>query len=126
MLGVREDIKQLMSDFSVLVFCSESEGGGPPWAILEAMSERLPIVASDIEGVRPAIEDGKTGLRVKVGDLEGYANALRFMFQHPDEANKMAQNARLLVEQSFTAKVMAEQIADCYRDIMRRKSKFVI
>ncbi len=48
-------------------------------AIIEAGSCGLPVVASDIQGIRDAVIDGVTGYRVRVGDTEGFLKKIRTM-----------------------------------------------
>lgn len=55
LLGAREDALQYVRAFDVFVMPSLSEG--LPLALLEAMSGRLPLIASDIDSLRPIVED---------------------------------------------------------------------
>ena len=48
-------------------------------AIIEAGSCGLPVVASDIQGIRDAVIDGLTGYRVREGDVEGVLERIRTM-----------------------------------------------
>jgi len=48
-------------------------------AIIEAGSCGLPVVASDIQGIRDAVIDGVTGYRVREGDAEGFLEKIRTM-----------------------------------------------
>lgn len=45
---------------------------------LEAGSHSLPIIATDIEGIRDAILDGKTGRLIKEGDTQAFLDAIMF------------------------------------------------
>ncbi len=58
------------------VFVSSSVIEGLPIATLEAMASELPIVATDIPGMRGVIEDGITGLLVPSNDPERLAAAM--------------------------------------------------
>jgi phosphatidylinositol alpha-1,6-mannosyltransferase len=44
---------------------------------LEAAAAGLPVVASDIEGIRDAVVDGETGLLVAAGDVAGFVDAIK-------------------------------------------------
>ncbi len=48
-------------------------------AIIEAGSCGLPVVASDIQGIRDAVIDGLTGWLVREGDAEGFLERIRTM-----------------------------------------------
>lgn len=55
LLGSRDDALQYVRAFDVFVMPSTSEG--LPLALLEGMSGRLPVVGSDIDSLRPILED---------------------------------------------------------------------
>jgi len=56
----------LLSKAQIFVLVSNWEGF--PLTILEAMRAGLPVVASDVGGVREAVDDGNTGLPVPRGE----------------------------------------------------------
>jgi glycosyltransferase involved in cell wall biosynthesis len=55
LLGAKEDALQYVRAFDVFVMPSLSEG--LPLALLEAMSGHLPVIGSDIDSLRPILED---------------------------------------------------------------------
>jgi glycosyltransferase involved in cell wall biosynthesis len=116
-LGGRTDILPLMKQARAFVRCSESEG--LPWAILEAMTARLPIVASDIEAHRELIQHGHTGLLSSLGQPTGYADALDLLLSSPKLSARLASEARTVAEQKFSAEVMVRKTERIYREIMR-------
>lgn len=60
--------------------CSTSKVEGAPYAILEAMSCRCPVLTSDSDGVSSAIYHWRTGLYYKLGDInQAYEEAVRLM-----------------------------------------------
>jgi glycosyltransferase involved in cell wall biosynthesis len=59
-------IPEYLAALDALVLSSSSEGR--PNAVLEAMAAGVPVIASDIAGVRELIQDGTTGLLFPVGD----------------------------------------------------------
>lgn len=58
------------------VFVSSSTFEGMPIAHLEAMAAGLPIVATDIPGVREVVADGETGLLVPPTDPDALSEAM--------------------------------------------------
>jgi len=46
---------------------------------LEAGSCGVPVVASNIQGLRDAVIDGKTGYLIKEGDVEGFLERIKMM-----------------------------------------------
>ncbi|MCB1088260.1 MAG: glycosyltransferase [Verrucomicrobiae bacterium] len=56
--------------------CLSSHNEGFPNVILEAMSCGLPVISTDVGGIREKIDRPERGQLVKPGDLEGYVRAL--------------------------------------------------
>lgn len=94
LLGQRQDIPSLLRAATLLVLPSQQEG--LPRSILEAMALGVPVIGSDIRGIRDLI-DGGAGMLVPVGDDERLAQALAYMLAHPEAAQAMARRARAKV-----------------------------
>jgi glycosyltransferase involved in cell wall biosynthesis len=63
--------------------------------ITEAMASGLPVIASNIPGVRTVVDDGKTGVLVPPGDVEALAAALtRLATMSDDERRALGTAAR--------------------------------
>ncbi len=60
-------------------------------AAAEAMASGVPVVASDVGGVRALVRSGDTGLLVRPGDPEGLANALLELARYPDLARSCGE-----------------------------------
>jgi glycosyltransferase involved in cell wall biosynthesis len=84
---------------------------GLPTVLLEAMSCGVPVIASDIGGVKLVIEDGQTGLLVPPGDMPALAGALEELIQNPEQRQILAQAARRLVETQLNWQSVASRIA---------------
>ena len=59
---------------------------------LEAGSCGLPVVASDIQGLRDAVIDGKTGYLVGEGDVEGFVSRITDMNLKKDQIRKIVNS----------------------------------
>jgi glycosyltransferase involved in cell wall biosynthesis len=66
---------------------------GLPNVLMEAASQKLPIVASDFAGIPEFIRDGREGRLVPPGDWEALSNALNLMAREPDERLRFAEAA---------------------------------
>jgi glycosyltransferase involved in cell wall biosynthesis len=72
--GVRGDARQLYAAFDVVLHVSRWEG--QPLVVQEAIAERVPVVATDTEGVRDLVVDGVTGYVVDPGDIHAATVAI--------------------------------------------------
>jgi len=83
LLGSRSDVAELLGRADIMVFTSRSQGEGMPGVLIEGGLSALPIVATDVPGVRTVIDDGTTGYVVGVDDLEGMVAHLANLIGDP-------------------------------------------
>jgi glycosyltransferase EpsF len=117
LLGLRDDVARLMRCCDVLLLPSLFEG--LPVVALEALSSYLPIVASDIPGVRDeVVRDGETGLIRPVDDVNGLAEAVVNVLQDRALAERLASSGRELAETEYSLEATAQRYMQLYRDCM--------
>jgi glycosyltransferase involved in cell wall biosynthesis len=117
LLGLRDDIPSLLAAGDVFVQPSRSEG--LPLAVLEAMAQRIPIVATDVGGVGEAVRDGETGVLVRPGDPPGLAAAVGRILDSPDRGAALAAAANARVRQEFSVDHMLRR----YRELYGRRDR---
>jgi len=84
-------------------FVLSSLWDGLPMALLEAAACGVPAVASDVPGVREAVDEGETGFLARSGDPAALAAAMRRLMQvSPGERRAIGANARRLAVESFS------------------------
>ncbi|TOG57259.1 glycosyltransferase, partial [Vibrio parahaemolyticus] len=69
-----DDVEELLSKSDIFLLISNWEGY--PISILEAMSYGLPVVASDVGGVRESVTHGYNGCLIPRGDVEYLKNTI--------------------------------------------------
>jgi colanic acid/amylovoran biosynthesis glycosyltransferase len=89
---------------------------GIPVALMEAMAGGVPVVATRLSGIPELVQDGVTGLLVEPHDPEGLAAALERLLADEALAAELAQNARGLVERSFSLKIEAGRLGDLFAE----------
>jgi glycosyltransferase involved in cell wall biosynthesis len=88
------------------ILCHPSLNEGTPNAIIEAMMMSVPIVASDLPGIKEIIENGKTGILVRPNDVGCLTGALLQTLDDRAGRTTMARQANIAVSSSrfdFTA-----------------------
>lgn len=88
------------------VFLLLSHWEGFPRSILEAMRAELPVVVSDVGGVREAVVDGVTGTVVPVRDPEAVSRALAGLIADPAVRRLQGEAGRRRYEAEFTFEAM--------------------
>ena len=113
LLGLRRDIDDLQSAADISAMPSYWEG--LPLAVLEGMFGSSAIVASDVGGIGEAVRDGIEGILVPPGDVNGLAQALRYLLENPEERTAMGQAAQKRALEKFSVAAMADQYEALYR-----------
>ncbi len=104
-------IRRYLSAADVYVFPSRHEGFAV--APLEAMSCQLPVVASDIPGMKDLLKDGEEsgGLIVQKGDVKAFATALGRLLDDEILSRQMGKRARLSIEERFSVEAIGVQLS---------------
>ena len=108
-LGNRSDVPDLLASFAVFAYPSRYEG--LCLAVLEAQAAGVPVVATPVGGIRETVVDGETGFVVPVGDARGLADRILHVLANPDEARRVAAEARRRVEAFSEERMVAETLA---------------
>lgn len=87
---------------------------GIPVALMEALAASLPSIATNISGIPELIRHGSTGYLVPPGDAHALADAIEYVYAHPEEAAKVSSLGRLLVNEEFEIKKNISQLAELF------------
>jgi glycosyltransferase involved in cell wall biosynthesis len=118
--GYRSDVGQVLSELTVSVLPSLSEGLSN--AVLEAMASGLPVVATRVGGTPEAVEDGVTGLLVPPSDPQALATAIAEVLSDPVRAAAMGAAGREAVVARFGMDRMVHATEQLYLDLLVRKA----
>jgi glycosyltransferase involved in cell wall biosynthesis len=112
--GQVKDVPDRLDAADVFVLASHWEGF--PRSILEAMRAGLPVVASDVGGVREAVADGVTGFVVPAGNVQELAKKLQLLFRQKDLRLDLGRAGRQRYEAEFTFEAMFEKTRRVWKD----------
>jgi glycosyltransferase involved in cell wall biosynthesis len=104
-LGVRNDVKALLGAADVFVLSSECEGN--PLCVMEAMASGLPVISTEVGGVSQLIQDGRSGMLVKKGDLRALSDAMRALMTDNFLRTRIKDYARKKALEKFNSSIMA-------------------
>jgi glycosyltransferase involved in cell wall biosynthesis len=90
-----------------------------PYVVLEAMSAGLPIVSTDVGGVREAIADGRDGMLVAPADSAALGRATVTMLDDSDLRTRLGAAARDRVAREFARQAMLADLSDLYTEILK-------
>ena len=113
---------------SASIFCFLSYyDEGMPNAVLEAMGMGLPLVTSDVAGLKDILRDGVTGIVLPpdrsrmVGDrydADVVANAIERLADSKELCRQIGEHNREYASQKFSAKVVAARLENIYRQVL--------
>lgn len=83
---------------------------GVPATLMEAMAMALPCITTQLSGMPELVEEGKTGLLVAPNNPGQLADAIRWMYTHPEEALQMGCRGRQKVAVEFDISKNARQV----------------
>lgn len=100
--------KEAIKDSMIWVLTSDFEG--IPNSLIEAMSMGLTCISTDCSpgGARFMIEDGVNGCLVERGNVKWLYEKMKYMIEHPLEAEKMGREA-MKIKHSFTPDDIADK-----------------
>jgi len=116
-LGIRQDISQLMRNSKVFVLPSRWEG--LPMVILEAMANKVPIIATSVGGIPEIISDGVTGLLVKTDDPEELAEKVRMLLDDSSLRKRLSISAFEKVKSEYSIKEYCTNVLRLYDEVLR-------
>lgn len=111
-----EDMPGLLAALDIFVSASHSESFG--LAILEAMINKTPIVATETEGAKELLQNDETALLVPVKEPVKLAAAVETLLNSPEKRESFVQNAQNFAEKQFSFDRMVEQTENLYREIL--------
>jgi glycosyltransferase involved in cell wall biosynthesis len=113
-LGVRDDVPEILSAADILMSCSHY-GEGFPNVVAEAMATGRPVVCTDIGEASRIV--GGDGFVVPPGDTDALANALDTLIADPDLRNSLGQKGKERIASQFPLKKMVAEFTELYREI---------
>lgn len=117
--GFRSDASAIMRHFDV--FCLPSLSEGLSAAIMEAMANYLPVVATRVGGNSELVIEGETGLLVEPGDPGFLADALEKLLRSPDLISKMGDAGRQRIERHFTSAAKLAGFENLYLKLLAQR-----
>jgi glycosyltransferase involved in cell wall biosynthesis len=101
----------------VFVFPSQNRLEGFGLAVAEAMAMGLPVVITDMPGVREVIEDGREGLLAEPLLADDLAAKLRVLLDDPALARRMGTAGRRRAEERYGLATVAGQLVSLYASL---------
>ena len=120
-LGARDDVPALMKEADLFVHPSTREGFG--LVVAEAHAAGLPVVATDVGGVREIVRDGVSGYLVAPGDADGMTKALSRLLADRELQSEMGSLGREWVQELYTVELCTRKYEELYAAVLSSEDR---
>lgn len=118
--GLRKDMKCIYDRIDCLVIPSLREG--LPYVLLEAMSNRIPVVATPVGDIPLLIEDGVTGYLAPPEDADTLCARMAGVLNNSSKQKDIVERAYRLVRKEYSAERMVRSIEALYMSVIGVKN----
>jgi len=123
----RERVPAFMNAADIIAVPSihDAEGNvdGLPNVVMEALSSKKAVVASEIGGIPSVISNEENGILIPEKDEKALAQAIIKLARSPKLRRKLAEEARKRIERKHTWDKVGEQYLNCFERAIRRRKR---
>lgn len=119
LIGLREDMHEVISITDIVVLASEKEG--IPRILMESMYMKKPVVATNVLGTKELVINNKTGLLVEYGDIGALANAICKLIGDCKLRIDLGMAGHERIKSKFSEEKVAERIHKVYKYLLDKK-----
>lgn len=121
--GWRKDMDSVYSAMDIVGLTSLNEG--TPVALIEALANAKPVVATDVGGVRDVLEDGKSALVVPKGDVAAFTEAVSKLIEDKEKRDEFSRFGRNFIREKYSKDKLIKSIENLYIEELRRKGRYL-
>ena len=89
--------------------------------VIEAGAMKRPVVAYRIGGIEEVVEDGRTGILLPIGEIEGTTEAVLRLFRDENLSRELGENGYRQAKALFDAQKCAEQVGQVYESLLKNR-----
>jgi glycosyltransferase involved in cell wall biosynthesis len=101
------------------IICLTSKNEGTPVSLIEAQATGIPIIATNVGGIKDIILEDKTGYIVDKDDIDGFAEKLRELIENENKRQLMSQNGWSFVEEKFQYPNLIKNMDEYYKSLLK-------
>jgi glycosyltransferase involved in cell wall biosynthesis len=105
------------------LICLTSNNEGTPVSLIEAQACGVPVLTTDVGGVKDILLEGETGFIVSARNVELFAEKLVHLINNEELRKKMSQNGWNFVSEKFHYKRLVHDMEKYYRQLIQNKKR---
>ena len=103
------------------ILCLTSNNEGTPVSLIEAQAANIPVISTDVGGVRDVVEDGITGFVVPKNSKERFSEKLLLLIENEKTRKLMSQNGWNFVKNKFHYTTLVGNMEKYYKKLLNEK-----
>lgn len=115
LLGYRKDISDILSCSDAFAFPSLREGLGI--SALEAMAAGLPILTSNVHGIKDYSLNGLTGFNYNPTDIEGFSEGINILMNMKEKESELLAETNKKIAHKYDLEIVLNEMNKIYESI---------
>ena len=100
------------------IICLTSNNEGTPVSLIEAQASGVPVISTDVGGVRNIVNNEETGFVIKIGDIESYVLKMMLLIDNKNLRDKFSSRGWDHVGNKFNYKNLANNMENYYLELL--------
>ena len=110
------DIKTFNAGMDIICLTSNNEG--TPVSLIEAQACNIPVISTDVGGVRDIVLENETGFIIPKNSPEKFAEKLLLLVENEKIRQKMSQNGWSFVKDNFHYQRLVRDMENYYKKLL--------
>lgn len=112
LVGYKKNTPEFLNSLDLFVLSSRWEGLGI--VILEAGAAGLPVIASDVDGIKEIIDDKEDGLLFTKGNSDELKEKIKYLLNNESERKRLGQALQRKIIEKFDIEKIVRQYEEVY------------
>ena len=121
LLGFRKDIPELLSASDCFVLSSKVEG--VPGVVLEAGTQKIPTISTNVGGVSEVLINGQTGFLIEEFNKDEFKEKLIELMYNSKLRKDFGENAYNMISKGFDSEITAKKFESLYQNLIETNNK---
>jgi len=100
------------------IICLTSNNEGTPVSLIEAQASGVPVISTDVGGVRNIVNNEETGFVIKIGDINAYVLKMMLLIDDKNLRNQFSSKGWEYVGNKYNYKNLADNMEKYYLELL--------
>ncbi|AEA44041.1 glycosyltransferase [Fluviicola taffensis] len=105
------------------IICLSSDNEGTPVSLIEAQASGVPVISTDVGGVKDILLEGETGFVVPKKEVKPFSEKLQLLIENKEIRMKMSQNGWNYVRDKFHYTTLVKNMENYYAELIEKTRK---